>query len=286
MNFGKLPPEELDSVDFTLPPDAKRNGPTLAGVKIVQESRIYTGCAKWGRREWVGNFYPAKTPERDYLSQYVEHFNSVELNAMHYKLYDPSTVAGWSEKAAGKDFRFCPKMVRTVTHFSTLVSQKAFDVTSEFLTSVMAFGDHLGPVFIQMSDRYSPNRRENLFAYLHTLPKDVSFFLEVRHPEWFADAGIRNSLFDTLSETGIGAVITDTAGRRDCLHMELTVPKAFIRFGGNDLHASDYTRLDAWVRRIKKWEKSGLQDTYFFMHQHDERNTPVLCDYLLKKLKR
>ena len=33
----------------------------------------------------------------------------------------------------------------------------------------------------------------------------------------------------------MGIVITDTAGRRDCAHMNLTIPKAFIRYVGNSL---------------------------------------------------
>jgi hypothetical protein len=45
--------------------------------------------------------------------------------------------------------------------------------------------------------------------------------------------------------------MSDTYGRRDCVHMELTTPEATIRFAGNNLAPSDYTRLDAWVERLK-----------------------------------
>ena len=66
------------------------------------------------------------------------------------------------------------------------------------------------------------------------MPTDVQFFLEVRHPDWFTK-DVSKELFETLHALNIGAVITDTAGRRDCAHMHLTIPKTFIRYVGNSL---------------------------------------------------
>ncbi len=82
----------------------------------------------------------------------------------------------------------------------------------------------------------------------------------------------------------IGAVITDTAGRRDCAHMHLTIPKTFIRYVGNSLHPTDYTRIDAWIERMKFWLNKGIDDVYFFMHMHDEATSPELTVYLVDKM--
>ena len=82
----------------------------------------------------------------------------------------------------------------------------------------------------------------------------------------------------------MGAVITDTAGRRDCAHMQPTIPKAFIRYVGNSLHPSDYSRTDAWVNRMQHWLDKGLQELYFFMHMHDETYSPELTVYLVDQL--
>ena len=82
----------------------------------------------------------------------------------------------------------------------------------------------------------------------------------------------------------MGAVITDTAGRRDCAHMHLTIPKVFIRYVGNSLHPTDYTRIDGWVQRMKYWLDNGLQELYFFMHMHDEATSPELTVYLVDKM--
>ena len=118
------------------------------------------------------------------------------------------------------------------------------------------------------------------------MPTDLQFFLEVRHPGWFAKDEIREELFTTLKEMNIGAVITDTAGRRDCAHMYLTIPKVFIRYVGNSLHSSDYTRTDEWIKRMKYWLDNGLQELYFFMHMHDEATSPELTVYLVDKMNR
>lgn len=281
MEFGRVPENELDEVDFSLPKDPAFNKTVLKG-KPIKSAKVYLGCAKWGRTEWVGKTYLPKTKEKDFLENYVQHYNSIELNATHYKTYDAAAIKKWSDKAGKKDFLFCPKMVKSVTHYGSLKGKEF--ITTEFLKGVLAFEKHLGPIFIQVSDRFSPNRKEELYTYLESLPTDLQFFLEVRHPDFFLNRDVMEELFSKLKELNIGAVITDTAGRRDCAHMYLTVPKAFIRYVGNSLHESDYTRCDAWVKRIKHWLNAGLKDLYFFMHMHDEATSPALTVYLVDKL--
>ncbi len=281
MEFGRVPENELEQVDFSLPQEPAVNKKILSG-KPAKHPKVYLGCAKWGRTEWVGKIYPPKTKEKDFLKHYVEHYNSIELNATHYKVYGETGIRKWAEKADGRDFLFCPKMYKGVTHFGSLKG-KDF-ITNEFFRGIVGFGKHLGPVFVQVSDTFSPKRKEELFTYLASLPKDLQFFLEVRHPDWFAKEKEREDIFNFLQMHNMGAVITDTAGRRDCAHMHLAVPKAFIRYVGNSLHPSDYTRIDVWVNRIKYWLDHGLQELYFFMHMHDEATSPELTVYLVDKM--
>ncbi len=281
MEFGRVPENELNNIDFSLPKEPVFNQQILTGTKALQP-KVYVGCAKWGRTEWVGKIYPLKTKEKDFLQHYVQHYNCIELNATHYKIYDETGIAKWAEKAKDKDFLFCPKMYQGVTHRGSLLN-KQFQ-TDEFLKGIMAFKEHLGPVFIQVSDSFSPNRKEELFTYLKSLPTDMQFFVEVRHKDWFLNDAVRNEFTQFLKEHNIGFVITDTAGFRACAHMYLTVPKTFIRYVGNSLHASDYTRIDAWVERMKFWLNNGMEELYFFMHMHDEATSPELTVYLVDKM--
>ena len=281
MEFGRVTTEELAGIDFSLPAEPVYNATILKG-KAVQSPKIYLGCAKWGREEWVGKIYPPKTREKDFLQHYVQHYNSIELNATHYKVYGEAGIKKWVEKAAGKDFKFCPKLYQGITHRGSLKGKQF--ITNEFFRGIVSFEQYLGPVFMQVSDTFSPKRKEELFDFLKTLPTDLQFFLEVRHPDWFKKDAFREELFATLSSLNMGVVITDTAGRRDCAHMHLTIPKAFIRYVGNSLHPSDYTRCDAWVQRIKTWLNQGLEELYFFMHMHDEATSPELTVYLVDKI--
>jgi uncharacterized protein YecE (DUF72 family) len=284
MDFGRVPENELSDVNFALPKDPEGNKKILDKAGKTDSPQIYVGCAKWGRKEWVGKIYPPKTKDAQFLDEYVKHYNSIELNATHYRVSAPD-IKKWNSKVGSKDFLFCPKVPQSISHFSSAFQKPGTqEQLDDFLAAVSEFKEHLGPIFLQVSDKFGPVKKKELYAFLATLPKDVKWFFEVRHPAWFADEAEKKELFNTLYKLNIGSVITDTAGRRDCCHMHLTTPTTFIRFVGNSLHETDYTRIDEWVKRIKKWTEEGLKELYFFMHMHDEAKSPELSLYLAEQL--
>ena len=287
MEFGRVEPSEIKEIDFTLPKDGEQTALTLKPFKLTSklaETQFYVGCAKWGRKEWVGLIYPEKTKEKDFLNSYVKHFNSIELNAVFYSIPKEDQILKWkamAEENMNKDFIFCPKFSRTITHIKRLNNAEV--ETDLYLNAISAFGKQLGPCFLQVSDNFGPKNLAVLERYLEKLPTDFNVFIEVRHQDWFKDAVARKDLFEMLAKLGKGAAITDASGRRDCLHMELTTPEAFIRFVGNggQYLDSDKARIDEWVIRIKQWLDEGLQKVYFFLHQHDEADTPLIADYTI-----
>lgn len=259
MEFGRMPITEIDQVDFTLPPEPLHNGKVLPGKPA--DGKVYVGMPRWGRTEWVGKIYPERTKEKDFLSHYVNHFNSVELNATHYKLYGAKGIGKWAEMARDHDFRFCPKMYKGITHKFPLTGKEF--IISEFMNGISAFGEHLGPIFLQLHEKFQ--RENELINLLESLPSKFQYMVEVRHPNLVTSS----SLTDWLRSHEIGLVITDTAGRRDCAHMNLTVPKTMIRFIANG-HASDAGRITEWSNRIKVWLDKGIKEVYFFVHVEDE----------------
>lgn len=284
MDFGKIPENQISNVDFGLPKDTELTTRVLKQATKPVTPELYVGCAKWGRKEWVGLIYPEKTKEAKFLDEYIKHFNSIELNAIFYQMPKADQIRGWKDKAVakGRDFKFFPKISRTISHIRRL--KNAEEDTSRYLQSISEFGEHLGPCFLQLGDNFGPKNFDVLKDYMEQLPEDFDLFLEVRHPEWYSDTAARKDLFELLHKVKKGAVITDASGRRDCVHMELPIPKAFIRFVGNGLHPTDYKRIDDWVDRLGEWKEKGLQAIYFFLHQHDEKDTPILADYTIKKL--
>jgi hypothetical protein len=66
MEFGRVTENELEEKDFSLPNEPAFNKNILSG-KPSKQPKVYMGCAKWGRPEWVGKIYPPKTKEKDFL---------------------------------------------------------------------------------------------------------------------------------------------------------------------------------------------------------------------------
>lgn len=285
MEFGRVAEEEIKNIDFTLPADGEQTTLTLKGLKPVAQPAYYVGCAKWGRKEWKDLIYPKKTKEADFLGEYVKHFNSIELNAVFYSIPKEEQILKWKEMVATNtkaDFIFCPKFSRTITHIKRLKDTDY--LTDEYIKAISAFGEYLGPCFLQVSDNFGPNNIAILENYLEKLPKDLKVFVEVRHKDWFIGEN-KKQLFSLLAKLGKGAAITDASGRRDCVHMELPTPAAFVRFVGNGgkYLDSDKARVDEWVVRIKEWLERGLEQVYFFLHQHDEADTPLIADYTIQE---
>ncbi len=280
MEFGRVEPSELNSIDHSLPKESVKTKAILKATKSKKKGDVHFGCAKWGRKEWVGLLYPEKTKEKDFLANYAKHFNCIELNATFYQIYPTAKIDAWA-KDVGKNFLFCPKFNQSITHFRRL--KNCENITSSFLESISGFGKKRGPCFLQMPDNFGTKNFDALKDYLLSLPKDLEVFVEVRHTDWFTTE-YRDKLFDFLASNNNGWVTTDTSGRRDCVHTELPIPKAFIRFVGNNIHPTDYPRIDAWITQINKWLEAGIKDIYFMMHQHDESNTPIISEYTVKKL--
>jgi uncharacterized protein YecE (DUF72 family) len=280
MEFGKVTDDELKHIDFTLPPDPSVNKEVLKKGK--GKTKFYVGCAKWGRKDWVGKLYPVGTKEKDFLEYYANIFNCIEFNATFYKSPSPDQVRKWKEKVP-KGFKFCPKFTQSITHLKRLKNvQVEMDA---FLEAITEFKDNMGPIFLLPNPQMSPKHAENIENFIEQYPKDMELFLELRHPDWYnTGEGYDPELFKFLKKHKRGTIITDAAGRRDCVHMHLSTPEAFIRFVGNSLHQTDYTRIDDWVQRIKLWMKEGLETCYFFMHQHEELHSPELIKYFIEQL--
>lgn len=283
MEFGKVEPHHLTAIDFALPADPGFTKETLKNSTPPHKLQVYVGCVTWGQKDWLGEVYPFGTKESKFWEAYAKQFNCMELNATFYKIYNAETLSKWKERVAGNpDFLFCPKFSKQISHASSL--RNVYELTTTFYDGILAFGEKLGPLFLQLNDSFMPERFEELADYLKQLPKDVPIFTELRHERWFSDKQSQEEVFSLFRNLNIGAVITDAAGRRDAVHMHLPTPSAFIRYVGNQLDPTDYQRADDWVQRIKSWQQQGLQSLFFFVHQHYNVTEPKFADYFIQKL--
>jgi uncharacterized protein YecE (DUF72 family) len=276
MKFGKL--ESVSDIDFTLPAEYERNA-TVLGEKPYTTG-IWMGGTMWNLPQWKGKIYPLKAAQKTFLHHYSSQFNTIELNATHYKIPSVETAKLWLNEVPDH-FQFCPKFPQSISHYRRF--QNCQESSDSFLEVLDVLRTKRGPSFIQLPPNYSRQKAEILFQYLEQLPRDIRVAIEFRHPDWFDGSNDAAMLWKQLEDWGIGAVLSDTAGRRDAVHMRLTAKFFVLSFGGNNLDQSDYPRLDAWAEKLHNWSQLGLEDFYLWMHQTDSVLTPESCIYFADK---
>lgn len=275
MKFGKV--EDPGSIDFTLPPDHPQTKEVLQNFASQSFNNVSIGCAKWNRKD-LKNFYPRGTKEE--LTYYSTQFNSIELNATFYRMWPVEQFQSWRDKT-GDDFKFFPKVPRLISHIKRLAN--ADELVTDYTANLLGLEQKLGMVFLQMPENFQPKWMERIPEFFKKWPREIPLAFEVRHQDWHQDEAVSDELNSILKEYNIANVITDSAGRRDLLHMRLTSDTAFIRYNGAN-HDSDYTRLDDWVDRLEDWYDQGLKNVYFFVHQNLEEASPLLSAHFIKKM--
>ncbi|HET8964007.1 MAG TPA: DUF72 domain-containing protein [Chitinophagales bacterium] len=275
MQFGKV--ETIEGIDLSLPSDHPDTIKILGNKAPVRNMKISVGCAKWNKTD-LKNFYPRGV--KDELVYYSSQFNSIELNATFYQAYGPEQFEKWYEKTPAT-FRFFPKIPQTISHLKRLNDVKK--PTEEFCNAAAHLEEKLGMVFLQLHDNFKPKDFDRLEKFVKEFPKGIPLAVELRNTEWVNNQTEADRVCELFKKYKITNVIVDTAGRRDLIHMRLTTPVAFVRYVGAN-HESDYTRLDPWIKRIVKWQKAGLKELNFFIHQNHEVESPLLSAYFIKQL--
>lgn len=281
MKFGKV--ADLSNVNFKLPKEPARNELLLKNLpKKEGKTQVYLGCTGWSMKEWIGSVYPQGTKPANYLHHYSRQFNTIEFNTTHYRMPTEATIEKWYAESAA-DFKFCPKVLQQISHTRDLGYGSG--KIQEFCRSVAGLREKLGCCFMQLPPYFGVDRLPVLELFFEKWPKEIPLAIEVRHESWFAHSDNFAKLVQLAEIQDIPLVITDVAGRRDVLHLALTSAKTMVRFVGNGLHKTDYTRLDEWVLLLKKWWQNGLSEIYFFPHEPDNILAPEATAYLFEQLR-
>ena len=171
----------------------------------MEDLRI--GTSAFTAAGWPGTFYPKGLPEREYLTYYAQHFNSVEVDSTFYRTPTLTTVHGWYSKTP-KDFVFAAKVPQTITHEKMLHDCEA--EMTDFLKVMDALGEKLGPLSLQFG--YF-NRKAfvgvndflaRLVPFLKQLPKGHRFAVEIRNKNWLVPQFI-----EALRERGVALALID-----------------------------------------------------------------------------
>ena len=279
MKFGQVP--NPASIDFQLPVEPLANRARLDRYELGSgegRPRIYLGATGWSMRQWVGKWYPKGAKATDYLRYYGQQFNTIELNTTHYRIPTEATVQQWYA-AVPADFRFCPKLPKSISHVNSLGLGE--DALPRFVAALDGLKEKLGCAFIQLPPYFGADRLPVIERFLDRWPRLLPLALEVRHESWFSDPYATEALMDTLAARGVAAVISDVAGRRDVLHGYVTAPRTMVRFVGNGLIDSDYTRLAEWAEKLREW---NLPESFIFPHEPENVLAPEASSWLASHL--
>ena len=275
MKFGQVP--NPAAVEFQLPVEPLANRARLDRYELGSgEGRpaIYLGATGWGMKQWVGKWYPKGAKSTDFLRHYGEQFNTIELNTTHYRVPTAETVADWYA-AVPADFRFCPKLPKSVSHVNDLGASG--DSFTRFVAALDGLQEKMGCAFIQLPPYFGADRLPVVERFLDRWPRLLPLALEVRHASWFADPYATEALMDALAARSVAAVISDVAGRRDVLHGYVTAPRTMVRFVGNGLIDSDFTRLAEWADKLREW---NLPESFIFPHEPENVLAPEASAWL------
>ena len=260
--------------------------------------KFLIGCAVWAYKGWVGELYPPKTRNNEYLHLYSRRFTTVEGNTTFYAVPSPETVTRWVQQTP-PGFEFCLKLPRDITHQKLLTPH--IPETLAFLERMRPLGKRLGAIFAQLPPSYSPTLLDDLQTFLEAWPRhDVPLALEVRHREWFTEPHASH-LTELLTNLGVGRVLLDTRPvysgeddpqltserRKPQLPVQFSVTANFtlIRFISHPQLSMNEEFMNEWVSYIQKWLNQGIK-VYLFVHCPIEDMSPRNARYFQQLLEK
>ena len=224
-------------------------------------SKVYIGTSGWNYKHWLGRFYPSGLPDRQMLSFYANHFDTVEINNSFYHLPAAKTFTNW-RNTVGKDFCFAVKGSRFITHMKKLKAPKTS--SRKFFARVKHLDNKLGPILFQLPPRWRCNV-ERLAEFLESLPKSYRYCFEFRDLSW----NVRET-YDLLEKHNVALCIYHQTGYDS--PDEIIADFVYVRLHGTETkYGGSYptTVLKGWARRIKKWN-SDSKTVYFYFNNDPE----------------
>jgi len=242
----------------------------------MRMGKLYIGTSGWQYPHWREVFYPKGLPVKQQLEYYARHFPATEINATFYRLPSKAAVANWMDTVP-KNFRFCPKISRFITHAKKLNDPEQgvprfFDIFDPYRRSC-------GPVLIQLPAMLSFNveKAGTFFSFLRQRYPDWKFSLEARHDSWMSDTSVA-----MLKKHRIGWVMVDAGSRWPSSQEIITARHIYIRLHGPDgSYATRYAprALRKLAEKCMAWRERGHDCWIFFnndIHGYAVENAKTL----------
>lgn len=248
------------------------------------------GLPVWALTDWNKRYF---NPGEDRLAQYASVFGCVEGNTTFYSTPSRRSVLQWKEQLVGKDFQFCFKLPKEITHESGNLAKIA-----PFLKVLEPLEDNLGPLLVQLPASVGMTHVEWIKKLIAAIPGAPGCVLEVRNPAFFHDPDTFTELF---ADTGCYRVVMDARPihRTDPSHPDILAAQhekpdlpvyplacnngIFVRLvlhPNDDLNAPYYR---AWAQQTASLLESGRQ-VYMTIHCPNKSLCPGQAEHFHKLL--
>jgi uncharacterized protein YecE (DUF72 family) len=238
--------------------------------------RLHVGCAQWTHPAWP-------QPSRDKLRSYASWCNAVESNTTFYGTPTRASVENWAAQTPA-DFRFVVKLPQVITHERRLTNVEV--EFRNFLDAIEPLGPRNQAVWIQLPAAFSPTDLGALAAFLHQVPRNFRYAVEVRHRSFFDEPEAAANLERVLARVDAEWIPFDTGtlfaqrptslAERDAWMKKPRVARRtraltaypIVRYIGRDSVAET---IDGWgylVGLVMRWLSEGRSPT-IFLHTPD-----------------
>ncbi|WP_150308929.1 DUF72 domain-containing protein [Planctomonas psychrotolerans] len=212
---------------------------------------VHIGTSGWSYDHWEHVLYPPGTPPRDRLAHYVRRFDTVELNASHYRWPREASFASWRRRLPD-DFLLSVKAPRGLTHAKRLYAPEVW--IERIARCWHELADRRAVLLVQLPPTMERDDAR-LGYFLAALPPWIAVSVEFRHPSWHADA-----VFGIL-ERYDAAYCVMSGAHLPCV-LRVTAGFAYVRLHGPDphhLYGGSYSDEDLawWSDRIREWDAAG-----------------------------
>ncbi|EIM27223.1 DUF72 domain-containing protein [Microvirga lotononidis] len=233
--------------------------PSRSVSPATMRTEIRIGTSGWHYRSWHGPFYPQRLKIKDFLSYYIQRFDTAEINNSFYRLPTEHAVKTWHDSSP-KGFLFAWKASRFITHMKRLNGiEESIDLV---FGRMNALGDKFGPVLFQLPPTFKADdeTRERVARCLSLVPDGRRCAFEFRHPSWYEEPALR-----ILRDHNAALCISDHADAP--APWEATADFVYLRaHGTNGRYAGSYSAgtLQDWAQRIGEWRKGGRSVYAYF----------------------
>ncbi|RMG96867.1 MAG: DUF72 domain-containing protein [Chloroflexi bacterium] len=235
----------------------------------------YIGTMGFAYKAWRGVFYPPGLSPRNYLAYYASRFNAVEMDSTFYGVPTAERVMRWTA-VSPVGFRICPKTPRAITHDASL--DRGIMLMQTFIKQIRLLGNYLGPILIQFPPNFTIQKYNQLTTFLKTLPPDLQFAIEFRHPSWE-----QPETAELLRQHNICQVTADYIYMPKQIHR--TTNYLYLRFLGPHGQFADKNKeqLDKTAELKQWWQKiqphlPHIHTIYAFFNNDYAGYSPATCN--------